>query len=294
MKCAQINSHFVAYLSDEIPASEKDAIRAHLGECASCQRALQLLSDLEIRLTRHLHLQAEQVEPASQAWNTLQHRVSQEGRGGAFNAYHSLGNRFRFEGLAPRQLALALLVILVLLWATPPGQTLAARIGDWVGTWFQFDTPGTGSSMGIGGFEAFTPYAPHYLPEGFDSSASGGHTAPDLDQLSVTYSGGEQFVTLIQSAGPGAGDLPEGEYIYIGGITGVFVRVFATSSEQLQQKIPNIPIVTNFDYGTSSLLAWSSGDIKIELISNLPEIEMIKIAGSLEVVESGSRESSLD
>ncbi len=115
----------------------------------------------------------------------------------------------------------------MLLWTVPPVRTLAARVGDWVGSWFEFKTPGTGSTLGIGGFEAFTPYAPQYLPEGFDSSGSGGATAPDLDQLSLTYSRDEMFVTVIQSTGAGAGGLPRGEYVYLSGIAAIFVPEFA-------------------------------------------------------------------
>lgn len=205
----------------------------------------------------------------------------------------SISNRLRLERQTTRRLALALMVILVLLLAAPPARTLATRISDWVGTWFHFRTPGTECSMGVGDFEAFTPYAPQYLPEGFDCGGVGGESAPEYIRLALTYSRDEQFVTLLQSKGLSAGDLPSGENIDINGEAGVFVQVFATSSEELQQKIPSVPIVTNFDYGTTSLLAWHIGEIKLELVSNLPEEEILKIARSLVPADSNEGELPL-
>ena len=287
MNCTQTNSRFVAYLSGELPLKERAAIQAHLAECANCRGELAVLANLETQLTRHLNLQAEQVSSATQSWGSLQSRLAQEHSGQAFEAFRSFANRVRFEWPAARKWVLALLIILIL-WTAPPVRTLAARLGDWVGTWFQFNTPGTESSMGVGGFEAFTPYVPQYLPTGFDSSGLGSTTAPGLDQLALTYSDGDQFVTLLQSKGTGTERLPQEKSITINGQTGVFVRVFATSGEQLQQQIPSIPVVTNFDYSTTSLLAWHLGEVKIELISNLPETEIMKIAGSLVLVEGTS------
>ncbi len=290
MSCSQTKSRLVAYLNGEVSSLEKESIQAHLRACTICQEELQMLSDLETRLTQHLHLQAMRMHPAPQAWNALQAHLSLEGSGKAFAGMRSISNRLRFERQTTRRLALALMVILVLLLAAPPTRTLATRISDWVGTWFHFSTPGTECSMGVGDFEAFTPYDPQYLPKGFDCSGTGGESAPEYVRLALTYSRDEQFVTLLQSKGPGAGDLPQGRSIDVNGEAGVFVQVFATSSEKLQQKIPTIPIVTNFDYGTTSLLAWHIGEIKLELVSNLPEEEILKIACSLVPAESSGGE----
>ncbi len=286
MNCSQTNSRLVAYLSDEITVLEKESIQAHLAGCALCREELQALSGLEIRLGRHLHLRAERVSPAPQAWKALQTRIGQDRAGPMTGAFRSIIAPFWLDRPAARRLALAALVILLLLWSAPPVRTLAARLGDWVGSWFQFDTPGTGSSMGIGGFYAFTPFAPQYLPEGFDSSGSGGTSAPDFDRLVLTYSADPLFVNLVQSKGAGAEVLPQGENRVINGNPGVFVRLFVTSGEQLQREIPGVPLVTSFDYRATSLLAWRSGEVRIELVSNLPEEEILKIARALEVVET--------
>lgn len=286
MNCSQINSGLVAYLHGEASSSEMESISAHLAVCAICRGELQMLSDLETRISRQLHLQAEQVYPASQAWNTIQARISLEEDGRIFDGLRSISKRFHFERQTTRRLAFIMIIILALVLAAPPTWTLAARLGEWVESWFHFNTPGTECSMGVGDFKAFTPYAPHYLPEGFDCSGLGGTTAPGFDRLELTYSRGKQFVTLLQSKGPNSEDLPAGSLVQINGKTGLFVPVFATSSETLQQKISSIPIIKNLDYGATSMLAWRIGEIDLKLVSNLPEDEILKIARSLVPAES--------
>ena len=145
--------------------------------------------------------------------------------------------------------------------------------------------------MSIGDFEAFTPYSPHYMSEGFESSGLGGTSGPDFVWLELTYSDGAQFASILQSKGLDTVGLPNGETVKINDNYGVFVPVFATSDQELQQKIPAIPITTNFDYGTTSLLAWRPGEVKIELVSNLPKEEILKIARSLAPAESDSENS---
>ena len=246
-----------------------------------------MLSALETRLAQHLHLQADQVYPAPGAWSILKSRMSRRERGRDQTGLRSISNLFHFESKGTRRLALALAIIIVFLLVAPPAWTLAARISDWVGDWFHFRTPGTESSMSIGDFEAFTPFSPQYLPKGFESSGLGGTTAPDYVRLELTYSYGEQFASVLQSIGLGTEKLPQGETLKINTVDGVFVPVFASSSQELQQKISSIPIVTNFDYGTTSLLAWHLGEVKIELVSNLPKEEILKIARSLAPAEIG-------
>lgn len=286
MNCSQINSGLVAYLHGEVPPSEMESIKAHLAVCTNCQSELQMLSDLETRISRQMNLQAEQVHSAPQAWHTFQAHISRERPGRLWGVSRGISSRFSLQKQATRRLALVLMLIFALLLVAPPTWTLAARLSDWVGSWFHFKTPGMECSMGVGDFKVFTPYAPHYLPEGFDCSGIGGTTAPGFDRLELTYSRGEQFVTLLQSRGPDSLALPPGSLVMINGETGLFVQVFATSSETLQQKISSIPIIKNLDYGATSMLAWRIGEIDLKLVSNLPEDEILKIARSLVPAES--------
>lgn len=281
MNCSQINSGLAAYLHGEAPPAEVESIRAHLADCTNCQGELQMLSDLGTRIARHLNLQAEQVHPAPQAWHTLQARISREGSGRLWGVPRSISNHFPLQKQATRRLALVVILIFALLLAAPPTWTLAARLSDWVGSWFHFKTPGMECSFSVGDFKAFTPFAPHYLPEGFDCGGIGGTSAPGFIGLELTYSRDEKFVTLLQSKGPDPVALPPGSLVMINGETGVFVQVFATSSENLQQKISSIPIIKNLDYGATSLLAWRLGEIDLKLVSNLPKEEILKIARSL-------------
>lgn len=291
MNCSQTKSRLVAYLNGEVPPLEKESIRAHLVTCTICQGELQSLSDLEDRLAQYLRVQAEQAHAAPGAWNALQARISLERAGGGLDGLRSISTRLHFERQTTRRLVFALIIILGLLLTAPPTWTLAARISDWVGSWFHFETPGTENSLGVGGFEAFTPYSPQYLPDGFDGTGIGGTTAPDLEILTLTYEKGKQFISLLQSKGPGLDELPRGSPVKIDGEMGVFVQVFATSSKDLQQKIPSIPIVENLDWSTTSLLAWQVGEIRLELVSNLPKEEILRVARSLVPAESNEEKT---
>lgn len=287
MICAQISTHLIAYLDRELPSGAQKQIQEHLEHCSNCRSELRSLSELQSRLGRHLHQEAERVHPEPEAWNTLQAAISAQDSGWKPDGLRHRLSRFRYSRLSTRRWALALLVILALLLAAPPTWVLASRVSAWVGRWFHFPTPGGEDSMSLGGFEAFTPFTPSYLPEGFQGSGAGGESGPDFETLTLTYSRGEQFVSLLQSKGAGAEGLPSGEKIFINGKTGVFVPVFATSSAELQQKITSIPIVTNFDYGTSSLLGWHTDEIRIMLVSNLPKEELVQIARWLVPAQSG-------
>ena len=101
-----------------------------------------MLSNVDSRLARHLRLHAERVNPLPGAWSTLESRISREGIEKSQNGLRSISTLFHFESQITRRLALALAIILALLLAAPPALTLAARIGDWVGAWFHFRTPG--------------------------------------------------------------------------------------------------------------------------------------------------------
>lgn len=287
MNCAQINPQLIAYLDGELPAEEQKQIQEHLEQCSGCRSELHKLSALEGRLGQHLQRQVAELHPAPEAWSSLQAAIFAEKVGAQRRWPRPIFPRVRFPSQVNRRWVLAVLVVVALALAALPTWALAARVSAWVGSWFHFPTPGGKDSMSLGGFEAFTPFMPAYLPDGFQGGGMGVASGPDFETLTLTYARGEQFVVLVQSNGTAATDLPPGDKIFINGNTGVFVPVFATSSEKLQEKIPSIPIVTNFDYRTSSLLGWRTGEIRIMLVSNLPKEELVQIARWLVPAESG-------
>jgi|GEM_PF-4491487 len=71
MKCHEARQSLAAYIHAEVSRSERELIRAHLAECAACQREFSQLSALQPRLTRTLRGAAGDAQPAAQAWSRL-------------------------------------------------------------------------------------------------------------------------------------------------------------------------------------------------------------------------------
>ena len=184
------------------------------------------------------------------------------------------------------------LMYLILLALVVSAPSVRARMESWVGSWFSFSSPDGEDFAAIGGFSAFTPYHATYLPEGFQHSGTGTITGwPDYEALELTYDHKNgQFFTLLESTGGDARALPSGEELQVGDSRAVFISNFATSSAELVAKIPILSIVSNFDYSNTNMLTWFMGEVKIEMFSNLPEDEMIRIAASLVPMQTSEGE----
>ena len=122
------------------------------------------------------------------------------------------------------------------------------------------------------------------MPEGFQQSLLGSTTSvePEFDSLEIGYDAQEQFIFLLQSKGTSITGLPSGEPTFVDTIPAIFIPSFATSQEDLIKSRPGISTVTNYSYNDTNLLTWFLGEIKIEMFSNLPLEEMLKVANSLE------------
>ncbi len=76
MNCQHVNHDLLAYLDNELPAPNREAIQLHLQSCPDCQRELSFLTNAEQRLTLFLQEQAAQADPSAQAWHKLQARLA--------------------------------------------------------------------------------------------------------------------------------------------------------------------------------------------------------------------------
>jgi len=286
MNCREVLPRINAYLDEELSPSEKKLIQAHLATCQSCQQELESLNHLQNKVRQQLKARAALSAPPPQAWSRLQAALPanlpreplEKQVGLPF-----LGN------LSLLKVGIAFLVLLALVIAIP---SVSAKVESWVGTWFSFTSPDGENFSAIGGFTAFTPYHATYLPKGFTHSGIGAATGwPDYEALELTYDRkGGQFFTILESKGSDVKGLPSGEDVYVGESPAVFIPSFATSSAELVSKKPGLSIVTEFDYSQTNLLAWFIGEVKIEIFSNLPKSEMVKIAGSLAPMQTGEGE----
>jgi len=192
---------------------------------------------------------------------------------------------------------LALAAILALVLATGVVAlvpAVRAQVGEVLARWFHFETPDAGGDVGMSSAEAFTPLRPTYLPAGL----VGGHVGAVQEDnrttaIQLQYYSDEQFVTITQSKAPAERTLPDGQEVSVNDrpavlLTGIRggVSIFAPP-EELEGAPPPYPYDhdISFTYLDGKELTWYVGDARIEMLSNLPVEEMLKIAESLVPVE---------
>lgn len=289
MNCDQVNMLLTAYLQHEVTITQEDAIQAHLAGCVDCRQILGDLAAVEDGLRQYIRTKADSISPPELAWETLHTRLGQEGSRTKLLAStdrrkRSFSSRWSDRSLSYRW-AVVLVVLLLLTLLAPPALVLAGRVREWLNPSYSFQVQDLGGS--IGGFDAFIPYYPTYLPKGFNGLGIGGNTGPDWDQLELTFSRRDRFVTLLQSIGLKDNALPDGQVIFIQEQEGVYVPDFANSIDELRQEFPGISITTNFDYSGLDLLVWTMGGIRMELITNLSFEEGLRFAQSLALMDRG-------
>lgn len=298
MNCQETVAIMVAYLDQEVSPSERKMVCAHLAECESCRRELSSLSTVQDCVRRSLHRQATQAVPAPDAWVRLQAKLADRARP-AHQAQIAqwlrpiiLSIRTVFlGGTLVRKVSLVSLVALALVFGvvtTVPA--VRAQVREMIDTWFHFQLSGGRSGVGVGWGEekqAFPPYMPTWLPEGLDLGMTGFSTAPGAEYVEFEFhpmprhKGDDRFIRLIEGVGEAVPGLPEGREVTVNDRRAVFTRELSSRHEI--QSDPPTP-------AGARLLAWYIGEIKIELVSNLSESEMIAIAESLVPMKEGKGE----
>jgi hypothetical protein len=287
MNCRDVSKQIPAYLDGEVSLSEKQLIQAHLADCNNCQKEFEAIAMLRKNVSQQLKAHAASVAPSPQAWTRLEAALADSPQPQPIFAKLvqsiSSGRWFSVGRWTTQKLVAVLLVAIALILITPP---VWARLEPLITSWFGFTSPDGKSEGAIGGFTAFTPYQATYLPKGFQQSLLGSTTTPDMESLELGYENKEQFIILVQSKGADAKILPLGEDVRVISYPAIFIPSFATSLWDLQQKRPTISTVTNFNYANTHLLTWFLGEIKVEMFSNLSKEEMLKVAESLEPMQS--------
>ncbi|MFN2132455.1 MAG: anti-sigma factor family protein [Anaerolineae bacterium] len=298
MSCRETTVMMIAYLDQELSPSERQRMAAHLAGCDTCRRELETLSTVQGRVRRSLHQQAAQAVPAPEAWVRLQdalagaHRpVRHVGTAGVLQSIVLSIRTLFLGGSLMRRFALVCLLTLALLGgvviAVPP---VRAQVQEMIDAWFHFQLPGGRSGVGIGfggARHAFRPYLPAWLPEGLDLGLTGGTTAPGAEYVEFEFhpmpprKGDDRFIRLIEGKGEAVPGLPEGRAVTVKGQRAVFTSELSERHEiQVDPPTPD----------GARVLAWYVGEIKMELVSNLPEEEMVAVAESLVPMEEGKGE----
>lgn len=172
------------------------------------------------------------------------------------------------------------------------------------------------SGFSIAGVEDNFLY-PTYLPAGFSDSSFMELDGPDgsdhkLGQIEQKYHGGTQFLVIREEQADDDRTLPEGRQLTVQGQPAVLVEglsgtaevgvTFEVSQEEgetgqvqvLDDKGQPQPVPDNLevfsiknakpitiDYHDGRRLTWYTAELRLELLTNLPEAELLKIAESL-------------
>jgi len=200
--------------------------------------------------------------------------------------------------------ALAALVIAVSTVAFVP--SVRAQVGEIFNTWFRFKSPGGGYEVALSGPAEFAPLHPTYLPAGLQGLGIVGSVS-EAGSIELAYHNDEQFVSITQSEAPDDKALPAGREVTINGQPAVLVTGLEGDHEY-GFRIPENAVVKTYGtldtppaerdphhgtiaYTDGKLLTWYAGDVKVEMLSNLSEEEMLKIAESLVPAEAGEGEA---
>lgn len=206
--------------------------------------------------------------------------------------------------------AVVVLVIALSVVAFVPA--VRAQVGELL-RWFRFESPAGGGEVSIPGSGEFTPLRPAYLPPGFQSMAVG--LNPEAASLSYWNSTTNQILIIDQRrlSSDEDGSLPPGTRMTVNGqpavlITGLegsisFVSIPPTPSALVptpaepNQVVPLEPgsvSAETVSYTDGKQLIWYVGDFRIEVLSNLPLEEMLRVAESMVPAEAeeGSGESA--
>ncbi len=296
MKCQEVNKLLVAYLDNEVTPSEWTLIQAHLAGCDTCQQELATLSALQSRVSQFLQVKAAQAAPSPQAWSRLQARLAPREPWPQRLALAVGRIRQAFqprEEMALRRSVLALVVALVIITGTmafvPP---IRAQVGKMIGQWFRFEVPGGRLiirmlSPGMN----FTPLQPTYLPVHLVCTLED----EGKDKMGVfqqVYAGKDWFVYIIQTRFSADRSLPDGQEVSVNGQPGILNiglqgKLEFTPRFEFKDKESGCSDV--YIYTDGKQLTWYVGDIKVVMLSNLSDEEMLKIAQSMMPLRGGTR-----
>ncbi len=76
MECKHFRERLLSCWRDDVSASERARMEAHLSKCKLCQKELETLSLVEERVTEFLHHKAAEATPSPEAWSNLQARLA--------------------------------------------------------------------------------------------------------------------------------------------------------------------------------------------------------------------------
>ena len=177
--------------------------------------------------------------------------------------------------------------------------SVRAQVGEMLNVWFHFKTPGGHGEVAISGTADFVPLHPTYLPAEFQTV---GFVISDRPgSMELMYHSEDQFLTISQSRTQAGETLPAGDEVTVNGQPAVLVtdlegaieygpRIPEDAYVETVGTPPARPYRGSIAYTDGKQLTWYVGEVKVGMLSNLPQEELLKVAESLVPAETGPAE----
>jgi len=212
------------------------------------------------------------------------------------------GNLKRGVSMKKSLLYTALMLALIAIAATAFIPTVRAQVTDWISgqtTVFSFLTPHSKVTVGLfsDGSWGFVPLSPTYLPVGewvmvpdsYKDKVTG------LDTFKLTLNKDNKFLILTERKVLTHETLPVGNAVKVNdqsavlltGLSGEIDASIPLAKNGGVQPEPSGQVDLNpIQYTDGVRLTWQVGEIRLEILSNLPLRQVMKIAASLQLAET--------
>jgi hypothetical protein len=268
MKCSDVRGSLIDLLEGTLSADQRMGIEAHLAGCAACRTEAAAHRALIGQVRDGLNSSAAAVNALPDAMIRLQTRLAHQQSGSL--------HWFSLSLLAAGALAFVLIVIAPTL--APAG--LASMRAALVPAPPSLDKP----------------YVPVDQPDGFSGwrRLTGTEAGMTVIEQHFHYRMGT-FAVLVQQPAALNRPLPEGDPVFVNGVPGVrvddqsgllhvqaeFFRDLVQREDVVIEDSGTCPDMRYITYFNATRLTWIAGDLRFELLTNLPEDDMWKLIESL-------------
>lgn len=166
--------------------------------------------------------------------------------------------------------ALAIVIFLAAIFVPP----LWAQMTEYSKPMIVFQAPGGNGSAATSEWPGYQPVNPTYLPPGRWQFSFGARNESGVKYLVLTYLQEDRFIRISQSRAGDNRSLPKGQPRQVNDRPAALVSGLSGTLE-----------FTTITFLDGRQITWYVGDAKIDLLSNLPESEMLQIAESLRPAE---------
>ena len=272
MDCREVRRLLLDYLEGELGASEAEMVRAHLEVCPVCRREADALWVAREKLVRGLKALGEGATPPAGAWERLRRRLEREPAG-----VPSRSSRLRSLKGAAVAVFISLLLAIVTVAAVP---SFRARVGEALRVWFRLERREFAIEI-FGTRPEFTPLQPAYLPPGL--SGAGGTMSTPKGLLVFFGDPNGKWLLVEEGAVTAPAEPVEGRRVRLGDKE---VTILVTSGSTTIPVFDRRPVeLRRLTYENATMLVCEVGDVRVKLLSNLPEEELLKVAASLRPLE---------